>query len=130
MRTRTSILTAAALLGAAAFAWADDKDKDGKTQNAEESCDGGTYQMVECLGKLTAQWDKRLNKAYQDALKDAKPEQAAQLRAAQRRWVQYRDANCLYYRLGEGSMARIDSADCFYRMTRGRAEELENGLGN
>jgi uncharacterized protein YecT (DUF1311 family) len=35
--------------------------------------------------------------AYQQALKDAAPQQHDQLRAAQRLWIQYRDANCLYY---------------------------------
>ena len=44
--------------------------------------------------------------AYQQALKDAGPQQHDQLRAAQRLWIQYRDANCLYYGLGEGTIAR------------------------
>jgi len=44
--------------------------------------------------------------------------------------VQYRDANCPYYALGEGTIARVDSASCTYEMTRNRTEELENGLGN
>jgi uncharacterized protein YecT (DUF1311 family) len=125
-----TVFAAAVLLGTAAVAWADDKDKAGKAADTDPTCDGGTYQMVECFGKLTEQWDKRLNNAYRDALKDIKPEQGAQLRAAQRLWIQYRDANCFYYRLGEGSMARVDAIDCHYRMTRSRAEELENGLGN
>ncbi|MPZ58379.1 MAG: DUF1311 domain-containing protein [Rhizobiales bacterium] len=118
-------MAAAVLIGSAAFVWADDKDKE-----AEKSCDGGTSDIVECLNKMTEPWDKRLNKAYQEALKEARPEQREQLRAAQRLWIQYRDANCLYHRLGEGSIARIDAADCLLRMTRSRAEELENGLGN
>ena len=46
--------------------------------------------------------------------------QRDQLRAAQRLWVQYRDANCLYYGMGEGTIARLDA---------GRAKELE-GLGH
>ena len=126
MRSRIAIVVAAAvLLGAAAVAWADDKAKE-----AGPTCDGGTSDIVECLVKATEPWDKRLNKAYQEALKDAQPEQREQLRKAQRLWVQYRDANCHYYALGEGSISRIAAADCGYRMTRSRAEELENGLGN
>ena len=58
-------------------------------------------------------------------MQDAEPKQREQLRAAQRLWIQYRDANCLYYALGEGSIARVESADCTYRMTKSRAEELE-----
>jgi uncharacterized protein YecT (DUF1311 family) len=93
-----------------------------------ESCNGSTYEMVECLREKTEQWDKRLNRAYQQALKDAEnPAQADQLRAAQRLWVQYRDANCRYYDLGEGTIARIDAAECMRMMTEARAKELEGG---
>jgi uncharacterized protein YecT (DUF1311 family) len=55
--------------------------------------------------------------------------QREQLRSAQRLWIQYRDANCLYYGLGEGTIARIDAGECVRNMTKARAEELE-GLGH
>ena len=95
----------------------------------EPSCDGNTFQMVECLKAKTAQWDKRLNVAYQKAVQDAQPAQRDQLRAAQRLWIQYRDANCLYYGLGEGTIARLDAGECMRSMTEARAKELE-GLGH
>jgi len=94
----------------------------------EQSCDGNTFQMVECLKAKTAQWDKRLNAAYQKAVQDAQPAQRDQLRAAQRLWIQYRDANCLYYGLGEGTIARLDAGECMRSMTEARAREFE-GLG-
>jgi uncharacterized protein YecT (DUF1311 family) len=94
-----------------------------------QSCDGNTNEMVECLNAKTAQLDKRMTVAYQQALKDAVPQQHDQLRAAQRLWVQYRDANCLYYGLGEGTIARIDAGECMRSMTEARARELE-GLGH
>jgi uncharacterized protein YecT (DUF1311 family) len=76
-------------------------------------------------------WDKRLNTAYQEALKDAtSPAQRDQLRAAQRLWVRYRDANCDYYGLGEGSISRLNAASCLHDMTRSRAQELERGPEN
>ncbi|MBR0751520.1 DUF1311 domain-containing protein [Bradyrhizobium jicamae] len=82
--------------------------------------------MVECLKAQTAQWDKRMNVAYQAALKDASSDkQREQLRAAQRLWIQYRDANCLYYGLGEGTIARIDAGECMRNLTQARARELE-----
>ena len=90
-----------------------------------QACDGNTYQMVECLKAKTAQWDKRLNIAYQKAVQDAVPAQRDQLRAAQRLWIQYRDANCLYYDMGEGTIARIDAGECMRSMTAVRARELE-----
>jgi uncharacterized protein YecT (DUF1311 family) len=90
------------------------------------SCDGSTAEMVECLKAKTAEWDKRMNAGYEQALKDAVPKQREQLRAAQRLWVQYRDANCLYYGLGEGTIARVDAGECMRSMTEARARELEN----
>lgn len=101
----------------------------GDQAESEQACDGNTFQMVECLKDKTAQWDKRLNVAYQKALQDAQPAQRDQLRNAQRLWVQYRDANCLYYGMGEGTIARLDAGECMRSMTEARARELE-GLGH
>ena len=96
----------------------------------QESCDGSTAEMVDCLGAKTARWDKRMTIAYQEAMKKAtSPQQHDQLRAAQRLWIQYRDANCLFYGMGEGTIARVDAAECVRSMTEARARELE-GLGH
>jgi uncharacterized protein YecT (DUF1311 family) len=83
--------------------------------------------MVECLAAQTAQWDKRLNAVYQEVMKAAPSRQREQLRAAERLWIQYRDANCEYYALGEGSIARLNAAACQLRMRQERARELETG---
>ena len=123
MRARIAIISAAALIGAAAFAFAGDQGE------PEKNCDGSTYEIVECLKAKTAEWDKRMTLADQQALKDAQPKQREQLRVAQRLWIQYRDANCLYYGLGEGTIARIDAGECMRSMTEARARELE-GLGH
>lgn len=56
----------------------------------------------------------------------AADKQREQLRTAQRLWIQYRDANCLYYDLGEGTIARLDAGECMRSMTEARAKELEN----
>ncbi|WP_245335065.1 lysozyme inhibitor LprI family protein [Bradyrhizobium mercantei] len=114
-------LIAAVLVTATSSAFAGDQG------DPEQSCDGSTYQMVECLKAKTAQWDKRMNVAYQQALKDAAGDrQREQLRIAQRLWIQYRDANCLYYDLGEGTIARLDAGESMRSMTEARAKELEN----
>jgi len=94
-----------------------------------QSCDGSTVEMVECLKAKTAEWDTRMTMAYQQTLKDVGPAQREQLRVAQRLWIQYRDANCLYYGMGEGTIARIDAGECMRSMTEARARELE-GLGH
>jgi len=38
---------------------------------------------------------------------------------------QFRDANCLYFDMGEGTIARIDAAECMRNMAEARARELE-----
>jgi uncharacterized protein YecT (DUF1311 family) len=98
----------------------------------DPECDGGTADLVKCLNDATAKWDKRLNEAYQEAVndKEAPAKQREQLRKAQRLWVQYRDANCDYYALGEGTIARVNAASCLFDMTKARAKELEEGPGN
>ena len=101
----------------------------GDQSDGQPSCNGNTYQMVECLKAKTAEWDKRLNTAYQKATQDAQPAQREPLRTAQRLWIQYRDANCLYYGMGEGTIARLDAVECMRSMTETRAKELE-GLGH
>jgi uncharacterized protein YecT (DUF1311 family) len=92
----------------------------------EKSCEGNTFEMVECLKAKTAHWDRRMGVAYQQAIKDTPSRQREQLRAAQRLWIQYRDANCLYYGLGEGTIAGLDAGECMRSMTETRAKELEN----
>ncbi|HEY4141327.1 MAG TPA: lysozyme inhibitor LprI family protein, partial [Pseudolabrys sp.] len=96
-------------------------------KDLSDDCDGGTAQIVECIGKLTEEQDRRLNKAYRETLKDVRSEQRDLLKTAQRLWVKYRDANCEYYHQGEGSISRIEAEQCMYRMTKSRADELDGG---
>ena len=112
-------IAAAVLIGAAAFTYAGDQGE------PDQSCDGSTYEIGECLRAKTAQWDNRMTIAYQRMLNAGEPKQREQLRVAQRLWIQYRDANCLYYGLGEGTIARVEAGDCMLRMTQSRAIELE-----
>ena len=123
MRLRLKHVVAAVMLCHLAAAHAGDQG------DPAQSCDGSTPEMVECLRAQTAQWDKRLGIAYQQALQDAEPRRREQLRAAERLWIQYRDANCLYYDMGEGTIARLDAGECLRSMTEARARELE-GVGH
>jgi uncharacterized protein YecT (DUF1311 family) len=106
------------LLAAPAFA--------GEPGNLGE-CTGSTPEMVDCLMAQHAHWDKELTIAYQEALKNAGPQQRELLRQAERAWIKYRDANCDYYAAGEGTIARIDAAVCLRDMTERRARELKSG---
>jgi uncharacterized protein YecT (DUF1311 family) len=51
--------------------------------------------------------------------------QSDALRAAQRAWMQFRDANCRYYGSGEGTITRLQFAECMRSTTARRALELE-----
>jgi uncharacterized protein YecT (DUF1311 family) len=99
----------------------------GDKHDAGAGCDGvSTPEIVNCVMAKTAQWDKRMNAAYQKAMKEDEPKRQEQLRTAQRLWIQFRDANCLYFDMGEGTIARIDAAECMRNMTEARARELED----
>jgi uncharacterized protein YecT (DUF1311 family) len=86
-----------------------------------QQCQGTTAALLTCLDRATQAWDRRLNAAYQQRL-HKRPDE---LRAAQRLWIEYRNANCRYYREGPGSIAAIEGAECMRVMTRQRALELE-----
>ena len=104
--------------------------------------DGGTtLGITECRMAEAQAWDRHLNAAYADRMgeftgMDAAEAEAAfatradSLRAAQRAWIAFRDAECgLAYALwGAGSMRGIAAADCRMTMTAERAVELL-GLG-
>jgi uncharacterized protein YecT (DUF1311 family) len=112
-------VSVASVLLVASAARADDQG------DSVQPCGGSTPEMVECLKARTDEWDTRMTMAYQRALKEAGAPQRDQLRAAQRLWIQYRDANCLYYGMGEGTIARVDAQECLRSMTEARARELE-----
>jgi uncharacterized protein YecT (DUF1311 family) len=72
--------------------------------------------------------DQQLNAAYKalQARIDAAQRQA--LLAAQRLWVQYRDANCGFYGTKDGSIRQVQGAECIRSMTEDRACELEKAM--
>jgi len=119
---RVVAIVAAALVGAAVFSSV------GAQETPDRSCDGNTYQIVECQkGKLKL-LEKRLAAAYTKALQMAEPKQRAQLQAAQQAWLKFRDADCDYYELGGGTFARIETGYCMMDLTAARAYELEQAV--
>ena len=85
--------------------------------------------MVRCIAGETKRQDTRLNEAYQAAMALQAPERKKQLQAAQRLWIQFRDANCGFYMDPQGgTLARLSANDCLMTSTAQRAKELE-GFG-
>lgn len=98
-----------------------------------------TFGMMSCMGDEADAWDVLLNAEYQAARATAKSMdqnetadlkdyavRADDLRAAQRAWITFRDANCraAYGIYGSGSMRQISGAQCRLRMTAERTIEL------
>ena len=84
-----------------------------------------TLAIVDCVAARTRTWDRRLNAAYKHLSDVVEPGQREPLKAAQRIWVQYRDANCGFYGAQEGTIRQIQAAECMRVMTKDRALELE-----
>lgn len=98
-----------------------------------------TYEMNACADKDFTVADANLNRAYQSALKsipematekpyDAKGWEAA-LRASQRAWVAFRDAECnnhvaMFWSGGTGATA--DIIGCMTDKTKARTKELQD----
>lgn len=123
MRWHIAIVAAAALTGAAVFAFA--VSARAGEQGEPGACDGSTPEIVDCLMAQRAHWDKELTIAYQEAMKNAQPAQKIKLRDAERAWIKYRDANCAYYLAGEGTIARVNAAACLRDMTKRRTRDLK-----
>lgn len=98
-----------------------------------------TLGITMCASAEAQVWDKFLNAEYKALMAFSKamdvdeaayfPEYAKReenLRAAQRAWIAYRDAECgLAYALwGSGSMRNIAGSDCIMQMTAERTIEL------
>ena len=88
---------------------------------------GVTVEMLNCVDEELITQDTRLNGAYKKLTKRVTAARKIQLVAAQRLWVQYRDANCQFYHDPEGgTAATIAGSECVLSQTAMRAKELEN----
>jgi uncharacterized protein YecT (DUF1311 family) len=89
-----------------------------------QPCGGksSTIEVVECVRTKPNIADHRLNAAYQAPQGRIEANQRQPLLAAQRLWVQYRDANCAIYGMRDGSIRQVQGAECMRSMTEdGRA---------
>ncbi|MEN3792969.1 lysozyme inhibitor LprI family protein [Fulvimarina sp. MAC3] len=98
-----------------------------------------TYGMTDCLTEESDAWDAILNERYQARMTDAKEldkdraewdsttsEAAKTLRAAQRAWVAFRDAECdrIFELNKDGTIRLPETASCLNRLTAERALAL------
>ena len=86
-----------------------------------------TTDVLQCIAAETSRQDARLNETYRALRGQLHSGRRTELVAAQRLWMQYRDANCRFHNYPDGgSPAAIHSASCVLRMTTERAAELED----
>lgn len=87
-----------------------------------------TVGMIDCIGQELKLQDARLNAAYRKAMMGLTPGEKERLKAAQRAWVAFRDADCGALEDPEqwGSISRINANQCALDRTIARTVELEH----
>lgn len=85
--------------------------------------DSSTAGMVGCINAEVAVQDKILNENYKKAMGVLNDENKKILKDIQRKWVAYKEAKCAFYP-PQGTIHRLDAADCYLQMTKERAAEL------
>lgn len=124
--TAKSFTLGLVLLGLSHIASAEDAHLTKQYSSCMDKAGGVTVNMLDCMGAETKRQDARLNQAYKDVMARLSPERKKQLQEAQRAWIKYRDANCRFYADPDGgSIATVNSNDCFMSATASRAKELE-----
>ena len=90
--------------------------------------DSSTAGMIQCIDAEFAIQDKLLNQNYKKAMSVLNDENKKKLKDIQRKWVAYKEAKCAFYPQ-QGSIHRLDAADCYLQMTKERATELADIVG-
>jgi uncharacterized protein YecT (DUF1311 family) len=88
---------------------------------------GVNVDITNCMFKAWKTADADLNRVYVQSRKRVEGADLQRLIAAQRLWVQFRDANCnaAYGLYGGGSAGPMVRAACLEKDTRERIEELK-----
>jgi uncharacterized protein YecT (DUF1311 family) len=87
---------------------------------------GVTVDLVNCFAKARDAADAQLNAVYKSVQGKLDAAEVQQLAAAQRLWIQYRDANCDAERdlYGGGTATGPAYLACLEAMTRARTKQL------
>ncbi|MCQ3000623.1 lysozyme inhibitor LprI family protein [Pseudomonas syringae] len=92
-------------------------------------CDANQAAMNRCAGQQLAALDAELNKQYKAQIAYLQtPEKKQAFKAAQQKWIAFRDADCMY-QAGKaedsGSMWPLLQSRCLAEQTRVRVEQLK-----
>ena len=133
-----TICVASLLALAPAWATANDAFPDQHPIEAEltrcmETPEGmSTQGMRHCIDQSQAAWDKELNRLWRELMAELGPEAKEKLRASQRQWLAFRDAeyealNSAYGAMS-GTMFQPMHAEALANITRDRAGQLDSLL--
>ena len=93
-----------------------------------------TYGMINCERESANLWDKQLNEYYQILMKHLKKSEQKSLRAAQKKWIEYRDEELKFYgqfyNNMDGTMWPLIAANRRYEVIKTRALELKEYIDN
>jgi len=88
-----------------------------------------TRGQIECTDQSTVAWDRELNRVFQVLMRTLDKPQADALRAAQRQWVKFRDAEIAalgaVYATLDGTMYQVMHVHALVARTRNRAQQLQ-----
>ena len=85
--------------------------------------DSSTAGMIQCINAEFAIQDKILNENYKKVMGVLTEENRKILKDVQRKWIAYKEAKCAFYPK-QGTIHRLDAADCYLQMTKERIGEL------
>ena len=97
-----------------------------ESQRRKDECmqkDSSTAGMIQCVNAEFAIQDKILNENYKKAMDVLTEENRKILKDVQRKWIAYKEAKCAFYPK-QGTIHRLDAADCYLQMTKERIGEL------
>jgi uncharacterized protein YecT (DUF1311 family) len=87
-----------------------------------------TFGMINCIRTAMEEWDAELNKYYNLLMDTLSIDEQEKLRAAQRKWLEFRDKEFVFIETMhgnmEGTMWKIVEADSHNNIVRKRALEL------
>jgi len=85
--------------------------------------------MVDCTGEAIREWDKRLNKVYQQVMVGLDPKSRELVRASQRRWLAFREAEHEamggLWRQDKGTIIRVLIVNADLSAIKERVRELQ-----
>ena len=92
-----------------------------------DSSYGSTYDYINCLGDALTAWDSELNIIYKKIISKLSESEAEKFRAAQRKWIEYRDAEIIFIEQfydREGKGWQVEASAREVELTKQRVLEL------